>query len=80
MNEEETQTKEVSTPKEDLQKTTNELIKDSLANAKDESKAWYQRVGYYVGAIVLAVLYYVGDQFGSDIVNKIAEVVKALLG
>lgn len=79
MNEEQ-QTKEVSTPAEDLKQTTNDLIKDSLANAKSEDKAWYQRVGYYVGAIILAVLYYVGDQFGTDIINKIVEVVKVLLG
>lgn len=83
MNEEVDQTKkveEISSPAEDLKQTTNDLIKDSLANAKSEDKAWYERVGYYIGAIVLAVVYYVGDQFGSDIVNKIVEVVKALLG
>lgn len=80
MNEEETQTKEVSAPADDLKQTTNDLIKDSLANAKNEDKAWYERVGYYIGAVVLAVAYYVGDQFGADIINKIVEVVKALLG
>lgn len=80
MNEEETQTKEVSTPAEDLKQTTNDLIKDSLANAKNEDKAWYERVSYYVGAVILAALYYVGDHFGADIINKIVEVVKALLG
>lgn len=70
---EETQTKEVSAPADDLKQTTNDLIKDSLLNAKDESKAWYQRVGYYVGAIVLIVLYYLGDNFGAQLIEKIGQ-------
>lgn len=80
MNEEEIQTKEVSTPAEDLKQTTNDLIKDSLANAKNEDRVWYERTGYYIGAIVLAIFYYVGDQFGTDIINKLAEIVKAIFG
>lgn len=73
MNEEETQNKEIPTPAEDLKKTTNDLIKDSLLNAKDESKPWYHRVGYYVGAIVLIILYYLGDNFGAQIIEKIGQ-------
>lgn len=70
---EETQTKEVPAPADDLKQTTNDLIKDSLLNAKDETKAWYQRVGYYVGAIVLIVLYYLGDNYGAQLIEKIGQ-------
>lgn len=67
----ETQTQEKAHPAEDLKQTTNDLIKDSLANAKDDSKAWYERVSYYVGAVILIVLYYLGDQFGAELIQKI---------
>ena len=69
----ENQTETVKQPVEDLKQTTNELIKDSLANAKDECKPWYERVSYYVGAIVLIVLYYLGDTYGTQIIEKIGQ-------
>lgn len=64
---------EVAQPAEDLKQTTNDLIKDSLSNAKDDSKPWYERVSYYVGAIILIVLYYLGDQYGAEIIEKIGK-------
>lgn len=76
----ETQTQQVSQPAEDLKHTTDELIKDSLANAKDNSLPWYKRVSYYIGAIVLIVLYYLGDKFGPEMLDKIGELIKAIAG
>lgn len=69
----ENQTETVKQPAEDLKKTTNDLIKDSLANAKDDSIPWYHRAGYYVGAIALIVLYYLGDTYGAQLIEKIGQ-------
>lgn len=69
----ENQTETVKQPAEDLKQTTNDLIKDSLANAKDDSNPWYHRVCYYVGAIVLIVLYYLGDTYGAQLIEKIGQ-------
>ena len=72
MDENQTET-QVKQPAEDLKQTTNDLIKDSLANAKNEDKPWYERLSYYVGAIVLIVLYYLGNEYGASLIEKIGQ-------
>lgn len=66
-------------PKEELDSTTKDLIEEALKDATDKSKPWYKRGLSYVIAIILVVLFYSAEQFGPEVVNKIAELVQWLL-
>lgn len=73
------QTPTESTPKKELDNTTEELIKEALEAALNGSKPWYKRGLSYVIAVILIVAFYAADQFGPEVVNKIVELVNKLL-
>lgn len=73
------QTSTEESPKQELDNTTEELIKEALKDALDGSKPWYKRGVSYIVAIVLIIAFYAGEQFGPEIVNKIVELVNKLL-
>lgn len=79
MAEEELKKQEGQTPKEELDETTKELIKEALSETSDTSKPWYKRGLSYIIAIILVVLLYAADQLGPEVVNKLVELMQNLL-
>lgn len=63
---------------DDLLEATSGLIKEALEQAKNDQHPWYKRVSSYVGGVVLVVVYMVADKYGSEFIDKIVEIVKAL--
>lgn len=80
MPEEKDLTQEISKPSDELKQTTDELIQGSLSHAKDESKPWYTRLAYYVGAVILIALYYLGDKYGMEVIEKIGQIIQSIAG
>ena len=67
-------------PKEELDNTTKDLIKEALGEVCDKSKPWYKRVLSYVIAVALIVAFYAGDKVGGDVINTIVQLLQSLLG
>ena len=67
-------------PKKELDNTTQDLIKEALAGANDQSKPWYKRGLAYVIAVALIVAFYAGDKVGGDVVNTVVQLLQSLLG
>lgn len=72
-------TTQETSPKEELDQTTKELIEEALNEVKDSNKPWYKRGLNYIAAVVLIVLLYAADQLGPEVVNKIVELIQSLL-
>ena len=66
-------------PKEELDNTTKDLIKEALNEAGNTTKPWYKRGVSYLIAVALVVLLYAADQLGPEVVNKVVELVQSLL-
>lgn len=77
---EEIKEQQVETPKEELDNTTQDLIKEALSGANDKSKPWYKRGLAYVIAVALIVAFYAGDKVGADVINTIVQLLQNLLG
>ena len=71
---------ETDSPKEKLDNTTQDLIKEALTGANDKSKPWYKRGLAYIIAVALIIAFYAGDKLGADVINTIVQVVQSLLG
>lgn len=67
-------------PHKELQETTSGLISEALASCKDTSLPWYQRATSYIVGLLMIALYVVGDKYGTELIDKIMEIVKAFLG
>lgn len=79
MAEEEIKTTAEDSPKQELDNTTKDLIKEALTEAGDTTKPWYKRGLSYVIAIALIVAFYAGDKLGPDVVDTIVQVIQSLL-
>ena len=77
MADEETKTTE-ETPKEELDNTTKDLIKEALSEAGDTSKPWYKRGLSYIIGIALIVAFYAGDKLGPEVVDTVVQVLQQL--